>query len=897
VLWKELTCLEHVTLFGGFRGIKRSEARQSGLQILEDCGLTPKVNAQAGSLSGGMKRKLCLSLALVGDPQLCFLDEPSSGMDPQARRDTWDLLRRQKEGRIIVLTTHYMDEADILGDRIGIMAHGQLMCLGSPIFLKQYYGCGYNLTMDIADASKKKEIAAFAIQSLGGDAMAKVLSEAAAELVMLIDFAAAHHFPALFAHLDSMVSKEGSAGGAITSWSIAVCHLEEVFLKVAGGGTIQSEVQEVKRQVTNDLEQGSPDTEKAPAATLVGNPMEADQSAEGEVEAELRPNVVRQVVVMLQKRGRYTLRDPMLLFCQMLCPATALLVILLIMNGFFADKPRLDLSLDVYNNPAADNGAARNIVPHAAVSASMATLGEATVSMGFADQSPRYVVDPTQTCAALSSGPDDRAYWATGCNPDGASSNLLGYVRSLACQLLATPGNQEAARYVAVLPLAANSSGSNIVAMANLTGVHIAPIAANVAANLVRHKAGKAGKLKLATHPLPVTRTEKEDFFGGDGIIVMFALMIPAFIFPFPTAFSAAYVVREKETGVKSQHLMSGVSILTYWFSCIVADMLVFAVAIGLVLVPLAIFSVDAMVTGEVVFAFFIFAAAQVPFGYLIGSLCNTAATAQNFVLAFNMGATFVFGTAGLMLRGANICWKPKISMSHPECTESIGDWLDPIIRFIPGVCLSEALHVIGAVRGALKRESRTAEWYTECEKELATYARVHWACADSPLAFGAAGGPLLWLGIEAISFIIILVLIDFLYLHPSTRRSLQYSAPAASKPEGWEDESVLAEKGKMKSWKEAAIHVEDVRKVYGPNFFARLFQTCCQCCQTCCSCCCSRRKRRTEVHAVKGVNFALDYGQVFGLLGTNGAGKSTLFNMCAGFFLSFRWFYSRCFL
>jgi ATP-binding cassette subfamily A (ABC1) protein 3 len=101
----------------------------------------------AKNLSGGNKRKLSVAIALIGGSKLVLLDEPTAGMDLTARRRLWNMLKSQKNDRIIILTTHYMDEADILGDRIGIMAGGQLVCLGSSLFLKNRFGVGYNLTM------------------------------------------------------------------------------------------------------------------------------------------------------------------------------------------------------------------------------------------------------------------------------------------------------------------------------------------------------------------------------------------------------------------------------------------------------------------------------------------------------------------------------------------------------------------------------------------------------------------------------------------------------------------------------------------------------------------------------------------------------------------------------
>ena len=95
--------------------------------------LDEKRRARVGTLSGGQKQRLALACALVGDPELLFLDEPTTGLDPQSRRQLWDLIEEFKRaGRTIVLTTHYMDEAERLCDRVAIMDHGKVIALGTP---------------------------------------------------------------------------------------------------------------------------------------------------------------------------------------------------------------------------------------------------------------------------------------------------------------------------------------------------------------------------------------------------------------------------------------------------------------------------------------------------------------------------------------------------------------------------------------------------------------------------------------------------------------------------------------------------------------------------------------------------------------------------------------------
>lgn len=115
-------------------------------KIIKDVDLVEKTNIISSSLSGGQKRKLSVAIAFIGGSDVIILDEPTSGMDVSARRHIWDMLKNYKSSKIIILTTHFMDEADYLGDRIGIISDGKIKCIGSNVFLKDSYGAGYNFT-------------------------------------------------------------------------------------------------------------------------------------------------------------------------------------------------------------------------------------------------------------------------------------------------------------------------------------------------------------------------------------------------------------------------------------------------------------------------------------------------------------------------------------------------------------------------------------------------------------------------------------------------------------------------------------------------------------------------------------------------------------------------------
>src|SRR5206468_8240452 len=127
-LTEKLTVRETLTLFRSFyaQGVSPDT-------VMEEVSLTEKAHAYVGKLSGGQKQRLAVACALVGDPELLFLDEPTTGLDPQSRRQLWDILRRFKaQGRTILLTTHYMDEAERLCDRVAVVDQGRVIALGSP---------------------------------------------------------------------------------------------------------------------------------------------------------------------------------------------------------------------------------------------------------------------------------------------------------------------------------------------------------------------------------------------------------------------------------------------------------------------------------------------------------------------------------------------------------------------------------------------------------------------------------------------------------------------------------------------------------------------------------------------------------------------------------------------
>ncbi len=137
-----LTGREHIKLQGSLHGMKGADLRQRGNDLLERVGLTDAADRKVGGYSGGMKRRLDLALALLHRPRVLFLDEPTTGLDPQSRSALWDEVARlsREDGVTVFLTTQYLEEADALANRVGIIDHGTIVVEGTPDELKAEVG-------------------------------------------------------------------------------------------------------------------------------------------------------------------------------------------------------------------------------------------------------------------------------------------------------------------------------------------------------------------------------------------------------------------------------------------------------------------------------------------------------------------------------------------------------------------------------------------------------------------------------------------------------------------------------------------------------------------------------------------------------------------------------------
>jgi ABC-2 type transport system ATP-binding protein len=160
VIWEQLTCLEQLVFMAEMYDVKSRAARARGVQLLEALHLADRAHQRAGTLSGGMKRRLNLLLALAHGPSVVLLDEPEAGLDPQSRVLVRDFIRGLARRTTVILTSHDMDEVDRIADRVGILHEGRMLVVDTPRNIKARTGAGDALRIEVEPCSEPTSAAA-----------------------------------------------------------------------------------------------------------------------------------------------------------------------------------------------------------------------------------------------------------------------------------------------------------------------------------------------------------------------------------------------------------------------------------------------------------------------------------------------------------------------------------------------------------------------------------------------------------------------------------------------------------------------------------------------------------------------------------------------------------------
>ncbi|XP_010576886.1 PREDICTED: ATP-binding cassette sub-family A member 10-like [Haliaeetus leucocephalus] len=256
-----LTVKENLKTFAEIKGIKSKEVQREVQNILELLDISNIQDTQAEKLSGGQKRKLSIGIAMLGNPQVLFLDEPTAGLDPLSRHHVWSLLKEHRAGRVILFSTQFMDEADILADRKAFISHGRLKCVGSSLFLKKKWGIGYHLRIHVSESCDLENVTSLVKQYIPNVIFS---GHSQYELRYKLPLENVNKFPDLFSGLNSC-SDQG-----IINYGVSMTTLEDVFLRLEEETTADQEDEHVLGEERAEAGPRCPD-ETEPGSLLLSD--------------------------------------------------------------------------------------------------------------------------------------------------------------------------------------------------------------------------------------------------------------------------------------------------------------------------------------------------------------------------------------------------------------------------------------------------------------------------------------------------------------------------------------------------------------------------------------------------------------------------------------------------
>ena len=868
VLFDRLTVKEHLEFFSALKGVSKEDGEEEIAQLIEDMQLVDKTDERVLSLSGGMKRKLSCAIALVGGSQTVFLDEPTSGMDPYARRATWDVLQRYRENKTIILTTHFMDEADYLGDRIAIMVNGQVYCCGSSLYLKKQYGIGYHLTLVKSPSFDAETIFSF-IEEQVPTAVQK--GNVAAEVSYILSEDSKEKFQSLFEQLE----KDSDVYG-ITSFGISVTTMEEVFLKV--GELAVAEEENAAHVYTNTVAENIQDEARTGKADSVirNSILSTVEDYSFVTGIQLK---VSQFYAIFVKRVLNSRRKKTAVLTQLLVPLVLLLLgvnIIRVISMFNDEKPfpprRLDLSMlktrdnefaaqisssNKERKKIADSyyrslGVIPNDITEKLHSITVGNTGD-RVSVLYSNTTPytgnitghnrdaccnyqHIVINskcdtkdcdlkdycrsnrfcfPVSTKECPYVGPDP---WRQPNQPNRIFPDL-----SMAEYILENRQNEDEQFYDRDVAGFTVDDKNRYTVWYNGQGYHTLPSAYSAVSNIILKSITKDNNASIiaTNHPLPRKYDPKEDYqeelqLVNGIVLVVFTILSSCLL----AASFIPFLVTEKVTQAKHVQFVSGVNSLCYWGGTLCWDLINFMVTgIGFLII-FAAFDVDGFrgQLGSVFLLIVLFALSVLPFVYLLSFVFKGPIAAYAFIASLVMILSITSYITAKMYLGE-------------DDLNSDGERMHHVFLLFPTYAFPKALDDL---------------WMNNLQNKTGIFA----------LKNPGIGLHVAYMCTCAICYFILVILIEeniFSLIFPS-----KTVAVASVMGRGLEDEDVVSERRKVDEMvpnTDTALLLKDLTKVYRSN----------------------------GIMAVDHLNVHIAKGECFGLLGINGAGKTTTFGMLTG--------------
>ncbi|CAL8096130.1 unnamed protein product [Orchesella dallaii] len=592
VLFDELTVEEHLRFFSLLKGFEKSAVNAEVNRMITALGLENKRNAQSHTLSGGMKRKLSVGIAFCGGSKVVLLDEPSSGMDPGARRAIWDLIQSEKKNRTVLLSTHFMEEADLLGDRIAIMAEGELQCCGSSLFLKKKYGGGYHLIIvkqPQCDVNKITDVLRKSIPD------AEIDQNVGAELSYSLPDVKSQLFPAMFEELESRKENLG-----IASYGCGIVTMEEIFIRVG---------KEAEAKVLGATEQNGHHATQTLEVNIENEKSLAQIDAELENEERKRatgiPLKFQQFKAMIAKKCIYAIRNRVLLLVQMGIPMLYLITVLLIMNYLpgLLDPPPHYLTLSRYERLGKTVTTVR-CPPENTLCASYKDYVGENYTLELINQ------NQTFTDYILQKFDEDLV--------------LLNY------------------RYIVGFdqrPTSPNNEYNELIGFFNNQPFHSPPLSMNLITNAILHP--KNVTIKLTNHPFPYTGLDSLKQAGRLYTVGFQVGYNIAFGMSFLAASFVVFLIKERESKSKHLQFVSGVELPLFWIASFIVDLVNFVIPCFGILAVLLIFQLEDFFALHMQVNLFIlllsYGLAVIPFMYLWSFAFTIPSTGFTRMVMFNI--------------------------------------------------------------------------------------------------------------------------------------------------------------------------------------------------------------------------------------------------------------------
>jgi ATP-binding cassette subfamily A (ABC1) protein 3 len=593
-LFDTLTVMEHLEFFCKLKG--RVWDPQEAMDILTRLKIDFKKDALSCTLSGGQKRKLSLSIALIGGSEIVMLDEPTSGMDPGARHETWTLLQSEKAKRTMLLTTHYMEEADLLGDRIAIMAHGQLQCIGSNMFLKNLYGAGYHLTVvynhGLTSHRQQESYTDTLILLQKYSSSAEMHSAVGTEGLFLLPNSDRHAFPAMFKELEDSQAKLN-----IESFGVSITTMEEVFLKV-------NELANERKR----LEEGS---EEAMDYGAHNREYEKLENARSSMRYTGGMYYWQHTKALFIKRGIYFFRKWTQFIPQLIIPVMYMALLVWASGQIPGPKEQDPLKLDLF--PYA-KGEKANIFVSDSLSSNITSI--------IHDEN-------------------------TGLNFNVTNSSTNEQMMNLIVEQTKSKGTRHFGLHnpIAFNSFAIPAMGFEIISSAfNNFALHSPAISVVVADTYKLRKFLNRSDINIhvINHPLPPTNSDSlknkdisgsSAFLFGYAVIVSMSMVVSGY---------SSFLIRERKKKSKHMQMMAGIRPWLYWLTTAVWDGVCYLIPTFLFILVYKLFNIKQYISrgesiGELIIIMLLYGWTAIPFVYSFSFVFDTAPKGYTLIVMYNI--------------------------------------------------------------------------------------------------------------------------------------------------------------------------------------------------------------------------------------------------------------------